>query len=243
MSSWEVRWSNSRQLPYFYDNAAGTSTWEQPPGLSNEDLKRLPGAHYLTGGSGAAGNASAAETNGKVRASHLLVKHAQSRRPSSWKEVSSSGAGQKRACRSMPHHSGRSLISPSRSSSPTSLALPKRQSRSFEVISPLWAPTLPLSSSPSSHRYTRKCASDVLYELHSRSRLRQLISYLLLTHTIAATAHQLKKAETWASSLEVRCRSHSRMPPLPWASVHSAASFRRTVVHTLSFVPLDAVRE
>ncbi|CAO1625366.1 unnamed protein product [Jaminaea pallidilutea] len=87
MSSWEVRWSNSRQLPYFYDNAAGTSTWEQPQGLSNEDLKRLPGAHYLTGGSGAAGNASAAETNGKVRASHLLVKHAQSRRPSSWKEA------------------------------------------------------------------------------------------------------------------------------------------------------------
>ncbi|CAO1630006.1 unnamed protein product [Parajaminaea phylloscopi] len=83
MSSWEVRWSNSRQLPYFYDAASGQSVWEPPANLSNEQLKSLPGAHYLDRGDGGAGQAA---PPGKVRASHLLVKHAGSRRPSSWKE-------------------------------------------------------------------------------------------------------------------------------------------------------------
>ncbi|CAO1617623.1 unnamed protein product [Sympodiomycopsis kandeliae] len=80
MSSWEIRWSNSRQMPYFYNGSTQESTWESPPGVSNEEIKTLAGAHYLTGNPGQA-------ANGKVRASHLLVKHAQSRRPSSWKEA------------------------------------------------------------------------------------------------------------------------------------------------------------
>ena len=81
MSSWEIRWSNSRQLPYFYNSSTQESTWESPPGISNDQIKTLPGAHYLNGNQGQA-------PSGKVRASHLLIKHAQSRRPSSWKEVS-----------------------------------------------------------------------------------------------------------------------------------------------------------
>lgn len=85
MSCWEVRWSNSRQLPYFYNTSSGQSVWEPPTGLSNEQLKSLPGAHYF-GGGGSGGTGGTKKE--KVRASHLLVKHSGSRRPSSWKEVS-----------------------------------------------------------------------------------------------------------------------------------------------------------
>lgn len=50
----------------------------------------LEGAKYLnqapaTGGQANNGNGGG---DGKVRASHLLIKHSESRRPSSWKEVS-----------------------------------------------------------------------------------------------------------------------------------------------------------
>lgn len=80
MSGWEIRWSNSRSLPYFYNAASGQSTWEKPEDVSDEQVKSLPGAKYLSGG------AQVAE--GKVRASHILAKHTGSRRPSSWKQVS-----------------------------------------------------------------------------------------------------------------------------------------------------------
>lgn len=89
-SGWEIRFSNSRQLPYFYNSTAGTSVWEQPEELSEDQVASLPGAHFLkptSNGSGGGGTAAAAAAN-TVRASHLLVKHNQSRRPSSWKEVS-----------------------------------------------------------------------------------------------------------------------------------------------------------
>lgn len=90
-SSWEVRFSNSKQLPYFHDPVTGESSWEPPSGLSDAQIRSLPGAtQYLV-----AGGASSGATNGKsdahagqVRASHLLVKHRESRRPSSWKDVS-----------------------------------------------------------------------------------------------------------------------------------------------------------
>lgn len=52
------------------------SVWEAPPELSQDEIKRLPGAELLNG---------SAPT--EVRASHLLVKHKGSRRPASWKEV------------------------------------------------------------------------------------------------------------------------------------------------------------
>jgi peptidyl-prolyl cis-trans isomerase NIMA-interacting 1 len=86
MSSWEIRFSKSRQLPYFYDSASGASTWERPEGVSEEQITSLPGAHYLQKNANGSGNGNVPE--GQVRASHLLVKHRDSRRPSSWKEVS-----------------------------------------------------------------------------------------------------------------------------------------------------------
>jgi peptidyl-prolyl cis-trans isomerase NIMA-interacting 1 len=99
-SGWEVRFSNSRQLPYFYNSTTSTSIWEKPEELSEDQAQLLPGSQYLKGTTNAAAAAvsngasslSSAPTNvtanGTVRASHLLVKHSQSRRPSSWKEVS-----------------------------------------------------------------------------------------------------------------------------------------------------------
>ncbi|TCD68301.1 hypothetical protein EIP91_011160 [Steccherinum ochraceum] len=82
MSAWEVRLSNSRGIPYFYNGDTQQSSWEPPSELSEDQVKALPGAkEFLNGGSG--GGAAPA---GQVRASHLLVKHSGSRRPSSWKE-------------------------------------------------------------------------------------------------------------------------------------------------------------
>ncbi|THH31974.1 hypothetical protein EUX98_g2253 [Antrodiella citrinella] len=78
---WEVRLSNSRRIPYFFNTETQQSSWEPPSELSQDEVAALPGAaEYLTsGGEGAA-------PAGHVRASHLLVKHSGSRRPSSWKE-------------------------------------------------------------------------------------------------------------------------------------------------------------
>lgn len=71
--------SNSRGVPYYYNLATQESSWDPPAHLTEAEVKTLPGAaQYLGGGGG----------NGKVRASHLLVKHRDSRRPSSWRDVS-----------------------------------------------------------------------------------------------------------------------------------------------------------
>ncbi|KAL4250275.1 Peptidyl-prolyl cis-trans isomerase [Abortiporus biennis] len=74
-SAWEVRLSNSRGVPYFYNTETQQSVWEAPSELSSDQIKALPGAEHLN-----------ATPPGQVRASHLLVKHKDSRRPSSWKE-------------------------------------------------------------------------------------------------------------------------------------------------------------
>ncbi|WVQ97316.1 hypothetical protein IAU59_004427 [Kwoniella sp. CBS 9459] len=89
-SGWEVRFSNSRQIPYFYHAESGTSTWDAPTELSNDQIRQLPGAsRYLPGASGGAGAGAGAGNGGKegqVRGSHILAKHAGSRRPSSWRK-------------------------------------------------------------------------------------------------------------------------------------------------------------
>ena len=79
-SGWEVRFSNSRKLPYFYNAGTHTSMWELPEGVSEEQARALPGGHLL-------GEASQGNQPAQVRASHLLVKHRDSRRPSSWREA------------------------------------------------------------------------------------------------------------------------------------------------------------
>jgi len=71
--------SSSRRVPYFYNTDTKESRWDAPTELSQGELERLPGAaqYLLTKDVG---------EPGKVRASHLLVKHQGSRRPASWKE-------------------------------------------------------------------------------------------------------------------------------------------------------------
>ncbi|KAH9923164.1 rotamase-domain-containing protein [Epithele typhae] len=73
MSGWEVRMSTSRGQAYFFNPETRESTWDAPEGLNEDQIKTLPGAQYLN-------------RPAQVRASHLLVKHSGSRRPSSWKE-------------------------------------------------------------------------------------------------------------------------------------------------------------
>ncbi|KAF8913229.1 hypothetical protein CPB84DRAFT_1820649 [Gymnopilus junonius] len=81
MSEWEVRMSTSKGLPYFFNSQTKQSSWEAPSGLSREQINQLPGAKQYLSREGNGGPIA-----GKVRASHLLVKHKGSRRPSSWKE-------------------------------------------------------------------------------------------------------------------------------------------------------------
>lgn len=79
--------SNSRNVPYFFNEETSSSSWEPPAELSKEQVAQLPGAaRYLSGGGGGAPAPTASP--GQVRASHLLVKHRDSRNPSSWKEKS-----------------------------------------------------------------------------------------------------------------------------------------------------------
>jgi NIMA-interacting peptidyl-prolyl cis-trans isomerase 1 len=77
--------SRSKGLPYFFNRDTQQSLWDKPDDLSNDDVRALPGAELLN-----AQPTSASSTDqraDRIRASHLLVKHSGSRRPSSWKEV------------------------------------------------------------------------------------------------------------------------------------------------------------
>ncbi|KAK7695198.1 hypothetical protein QCA50_002388 [Cerrena zonata] len=76
--SYEVRLSSSRNIPYFYNTQTGQSSWDAPSELSQAEIDALPGAAQYLRGEG---------RPSQVRASHLLVKHRDSRRPSSWKEA------------------------------------------------------------------------------------------------------------------------------------------------------------
>ena len=75
--------SSSKKLPYFFNKETNFSSWNPPDGLSDTEISQLPGAEHLKGeDEGKEGK------EGQVRASHLLIKHSGSRRPSSWKDVS-----------------------------------------------------------------------------------------------------------------------------------------------------------
>ncbi|KAH7348724.1 hypothetical protein BKA65DRAFT_550791 [Rhexocercosporidium sp. MPI-PUGE-AT-0058] len=87
-SGWEVRHSNSKNLPYYFNESQKQSRWEPPPGTDTEKLKAYMAEHHsapqITADPALNGNAG---NSGKIRASHLLVKHRDSRRPSSWREA------------------------------------------------------------------------------------------------------------------------------------------------------------
>jgi len=82
-TEWEVRHSNSKNLPYYFNATTKESRWEPPSGTDTEKLKTFMAQHHST--ANARQDTGGAE--GKIRASHLLVKHKDSRRPSSWREA------------------------------------------------------------------------------------------------------------------------------------------------------------
>lgn len=88
---WEVRHSNSKNLPYYFAPASKESRWEPPPGTDASLLKHYMSVHHSTSsssGSAPSATTAAASTDGsKIRAAHLLIKYAGSRRPSSWREA------------------------------------------------------------------------------------------------------------------------------------------------------------
>uniref|UniRef100_A0A2K5WYB5 Peptidyl-prolyl cis-trans isomerase n=1 Tax=Macaca fascicularis TaxID=9541 RepID=A0A2K5WYB5_MACFA len=65
---WEKRMSRSSGRVYYFNHITNASQWERPSGNSS------------SGGKNGQGEPA------RVRCSHLLVKHSQSRRPSSWRQ-------------------------------------------------------------------------------------------------------------------------------------------------------------
>ncbi|KAG8531531.1 uncharacterized protein KY384_003160 [Bacidia gigantensis] len=85
---WEVRHSQSKNLPYYFNTSTKESRWEPPSGTDASLIKNYMASHHSSSLSipppkSVEGQRSA---DSKIRAAHLLVKHEGSRRPSSWKE-------------------------------------------------------------------------------------------------------------------------------------------------------------
>lgn len=78
-TGWSVRLSKTKNAPYFFNQATQEATW-QPPYGSDTDKVQAYLEKYIKNG-----NKPLVAEDGKVRASHILVKNATSRRPKSWK--------------------------------------------------------------------------------------------------------------------------------------------------------------
>ncbi|SMY22489.1 unnamed protein product [Zymoseptoria tritici ST99CH_1A5] len=84
-AGWEVRHSNSKNLPYYFNPSNKESRWEPPAGTDSETLKHYMGQYHTA--NLRPDGAAQANLEGKIRCAHLLVKHKGSRRPSSWREA------------------------------------------------------------------------------------------------------------------------------------------------------------
>ncbi|KAH7408614.1 hypothetical protein DE146DRAFT_629509 [Phaeosphaeria sp. MPI-PUGE-AT-0046c] len=80
---WEVRRSNTKNLPYYFHAETKDSRWEPPAGTNPEQLKEYMAQHHSSKG---VAPANFAHSGDKIRVAHLLVKHRESRRPASWRE-------------------------------------------------------------------------------------------------------------------------------------------------------------
>ena len=67
-----------------FNPSSKESRWEPPAGTDSEALKLYMGTYHSSANIRPDG---AGAQEGKIRASHLLVKHRGSRRPSSWREA------------------------------------------------------------------------------------------------------------------------------------------------------------
>jgi peptidyl-prolyl cis-trans isomerase NIMA-interacting 1 len=89
---WEIRMSQSKNLPYYFHPESKQSRWEPPEGADTNKLKDHMAQYHTTAGiNRASGPAAPVDSNGadagsRIHAAHLLVKHRESRRPSSWRE-------------------------------------------------------------------------------------------------------------------------------------------------------------
>ena len=80
--NWTVRYSKSKSLPYYFNTSTSTSQWE-PPHSTDANLLKQYMSTTFTAPTPTPGSAP----EGKIRAAHLLVKHCNSRRASSWKQA------------------------------------------------------------------------------------------------------------------------------------------------------------
>ncbi|KAI5797714.1 hypothetical protein EDC01DRAFT_704726 [Geopyxis carbonaria] len=82
--NWTVRYSKSKSLPYYFNQETSASQWEPPHDVDQNLLKKYMAENFSSSGPLSTGDS---KPEGKIRCAHLLVKHAQSRRPSSWKQA------------------------------------------------------------------------------------------------------------------------------------------------------------
>lgn len=87
-----MRQSKSRNVPYYFDLINNLSRWDPPDGTDGDALRLYLMQHHFQAGSDAAGAGAPKSIPGRqrVRASHILVKHRDSRNPTSWRQVSTS---------------------------------------------------------------------------------------------------------------------------------------------------------
>lgn len=81
---WEVRRSNTKNLPYYFCPGTKESRWEPPTDTDPEKLKVYMAKFHSSKGLNAEGPGN---HDGKIRCAHLLIKHYGSRRPASWREA------------------------------------------------------------------------------------------------------------------------------------------------------------
>ncbi|KEZ45436.1 hypothetical protein SAPIO_CDS1736 [Scedosporium apiospermum] len=84
--NWEVRHSNSKNLPYYFNTVETISRWEPPEGTDTDKLKYYMANHHSANARGYVKPQGVHVPEGSIWAAHLLVKHRESRNPSSWKE-------------------------------------------------------------------------------------------------------------------------------------------------------------
>ncbi|KAJ1505648.1 hypothetical protein HMI54_009861 [Coelomomyces lativittatus] len=65
--SWEIRFSSKRKRPYYFNTQTLQSQWDPPSSLDSSS------------------STTTTTSTPRIRVSHLLVKHRESRRPSSWR--------------------------------------------------------------------------------------------------------------------------------------------------------------
>lgn len=79
-----MRHSNSKKLPYYFNPMTKESHWEPPAGTDTEKLKVYMATYHSAPPDR---HAPSGQKEGQIRASHLLIKHRDSRRPTSWREA------------------------------------------------------------------------------------------------------------------------------------------------------------